>query len=190
MSSYERKTFYKNLTDATNFFFDVGVEIGSKIPQYIIVTFEKNVNDQTNDSSLFNEMNVAECFCEICSGSYPHNRMTINSGANIYNVAYKMVVNFNRNYNGLLDNVKTYINHRKLKSSHRMYIFDTRCQKDHIRAHAIQLNLKFVRGVADIICQALVLNRRIISVNSDDSKMVAMVEEPSCRRQRGFAIVS
>ena len=41
-----------------------------------------------------------------------------------------------------------------------------------MEAQAMQLNFKFARGVADIICYALVLNRRILRVTSDDSKIV------------------
>ena len=52
-SFYERKTFYKNIPDATNFLFDIGVESGFEIPQYTIVSFENhNVDDQTNHSSI------------------------------------------------------------------------------------------------------------------------------------------
>ena len=60
---YERKTFYKNVSDATNFLFDIGIESCFEIPQYIIVTFENsNFNDQTIDASIFNEMDVNEFF--------------------------------------------------------------------------------------------------------------------------------
>ena len=41
--------------------------------------------------------------------------------------------------------------------------------KDHMGAQATQLNFKISRGVADIVCHALALTRKIISVNSDDS---------------------
>ena len=34
------------------------------------------------------------------------------------------------------------------------------------------LNFKFSASVADVICQALVLTRKVISVNSDGNKMV------------------
>ena len=48
-SSYERKTFYKNVPNATNFLFDLGMESGMQRPQYIIVGFENNnVNEQTH----------------------------------------------------------------------------------------------------------------------------------------------
>ena len=38
-SYYERKTFYKNVPNATNFLFDLGMESGMERPQYIIVDF-------------------------------------------------------------------------------------------------------------------------------------------------------
>ena len=38
-SYYERKTFYKNVPNATNFLFDLVVESGMERPQYIIVGF-------------------------------------------------------------------------------------------------------------------------------------------------------
>ena len=49
-SYYERKTFYKNVPNATNFLFDVGMESGKERPQYIIIVFENNnVNEQTHN---------------------------------------------------------------------------------------------------------------------------------------------
>ena len=46
-SYYERKTFYKNVTNATNFFFDLGMESGMERSQYIIIGFKNNnVNEQ------------------------------------------------------------------------------------------------------------------------------------------------
>ena len=34
-SYYERKTFYKNVPNASNFLFDLGMESGMERPQYI-----------------------------------------------------------------------------------------------------------------------------------------------------------
>ena len=65
---YERKTFYKNMPNATNFLFDLGKESGMERPKYIIVGFEiNNVNEQTHDASTFDVMNVTECHCKIGS---------------------------------------------------------------------------------------------------------------------------
>ena len=67
-SYYERKTFHKNVPNATNFLFDLGMESGMERPQYIIVGFENNnVNEQTHDASTFDIMNVTECYCKIGS---------------------------------------------------------------------------------------------------------------------------
>ena len=71
--------------------------------------------------------------------------------------------------------IKPYINHRTFKSSYRVYVFDTRYQNDHIGPQPIQLYFKFSAVVADVICHALVLNRKVISVNSDGNKMVDIV---------------
>ena len=58
-SYYERKTFYKNVPNATNFLFDLGMESCMERPQYIIVGFENyKVNEQTHDASTFDVMNV------------------------------------------------------------------------------------------------------------------------------------
>ena len=84
-SYYERKTFYKNVPNATNFLFDLGMESGAERPQYIIIGFEKcNVNEQTHDASTFVITNVTECYCKIGSEIYPENRMNINFGTNYY----------------------------------------------------------------------------------------------------------
>ena len=42
-SYYERRTFYKNVPNATNFLFDLGMESGMEIPQYITIGFEKKI---------------------------------------------------------------------------------------------------------------------------------------------------
>ena len=82
-SYYERKTFYKNEPNATNFLFDLGMESGMEKPQYIIVGFENNnVNEQTHDASTFDITNATECYCKIGSEFYPDDRMNINYGTN------------------------------------------------------------------------------------------------------------
>ena len=54
--------------------------------------------------------------------------MNISYGTNNYNEAFKEIVSFNKDYNGLPHNIKPYINHRSIKSSYRIYVFDTRYQ--------------------------------------------------------------
>ena len=174
-SYYERKTFYKNVPNATNFLFDLGMERGMERPQYIIVGFEKNnVNEQTHDASAFHIMKVTECYCKIGSEFYPEDRMNINYGANNYNEAFKEIVSFNKDYNGLPHNIKPYINHRLFKSIYRIRAFDTRYQSDHIEPQPIQINFKLSAAVADVICHALVLTRKVISVSSDGNQMVCI----------------
>ena len=58
-SYYERKTFYKNVPNATNIIFDLGMESGMERPQYINIAFENNnVNEQTHDASTFDIIDV------------------------------------------------------------------------------------------------------------------------------------
>ena len=117
-SYYERMTFYKNVPNATNFLFDLGMESGMERPHYIIVGFEiNNVNEQTHDASTFDVMNVSECYCKIGNEFSPEDRMNINYGTNNYNEAFKEIVSFNKDYNGLPHNIKPYINHRTFKSN-------------------------------------------------------------------------
>ena len=101
--------------------------------------------------------------------------MNIYYGTTNYNEAFKEIVSFNKDYNGLPHNIKPYINHRTFKSSYRIYAFDTRYQRDRIGSQPIQLNFKFSAAVADVICHALVLTRKVISVNSDGNKMVDII---------------
>ena len=137
----EKKTFYKNVPNATNFVFALGMESGMERPQYIIVGFENNnVYEQTHDASTFDIMNVTECYCKIGSEFYNEDRMNINYGTNNHNEAFKEIVSFNKDYNGLPHNIKPYINHRTFKSSYRIYVFKTRYQSDHIGPQPIQFN--------------------------------------------------
>ena len=77
--SYERKTFYKNVPNATIFFSDLGMESGMESTQYIKIGSENNnVNEQTHDASTFDIMNVTECYCKIGSEFYPEDRMINN----------------------------------------------------------------------------------------------------------------
>ena len=101
--------------------------------------------------------------------------MIINNGTNNYNGAFKEIVSFDKDYNGSPHNIKPYINHRILKSTCRINVFGTRYQSDHIGPQPIQLNFKFSASVADVICHALLLTRKVISVNSDGNKMVDIV---------------
>ena len=145
-------------------------------PQYIIVGFENNnVNEQTHDASTFDIMNVIECYCKIGSEFYPEDRMNINYGTNNYNEAFKEIVSFNKDYNGLSHNIKPYINHRTFKSNNRIYVIDTRYRSDHIVPQPIQVNFKFSAALEDVICHALVLTRKVITVNSDGKKMVDII---------------
>ena len=167
-SYYEIKTFYKNVPNATNFMFDLGMESGVERPQYLIIAFENsNVNEQTHDASTFHIMNVTECYCKIGSVFHPEDRMNTNYGTDNYTEAVKEIVNFNEDYIGLTHNNKPYINRRTFKRSYRVYVFDTRNQNNHIGPQRIPLNFKFSVAVADVMCHALVLTRRVISVNSD-----------------------
>ena len=102
-------------------------KVGWERAQYIVIGFENNnINEQTHDASTFHIMNVTECYFKTCSEFYPEDRMNINYGTNNYNEAFKEIVSFNNNYNGLPHNIKPYINHRTFKSSDRIYVFDTR----------------------------------------------------------------
>ena len=47
--------------------------------------------------------------------------------------------------------------------------------KVYIGSQPIQLNFKFSAAVSDVICHALVLTRKVISVNSDGNKMVDFI---------------
>ena len=101
-SYYERKTFYENVPNATNFLFHLGMESGMERPPYIINGFENNnVNEQTHDASTIHIMNVTKCYCKIGSEFYPEDRMNIIYGTNNYNEAFKEIVNYNKDYNGL-----------------------------------------------------------------------------------------
>ena len=86
-----------------------------------------------------------------------------------------LVLIFNKDYNGIPHKIKPYINHRTFKSSYRINVFDTRYQSDHIGPQPIQFNFKFSAAFADVICHALVLTRKVISVNSDGNKMVDII---------------
>ena len=149
------------------------MESGMERPQYIIVGFaNNNVIEQTHDASIFDIMNVTECYCKIGSEFYPVDRININYGTNNFNEAFKEIVSFNKDYNGLPHKIKPYINHRTFKSSYRIYVFDTRYQSDVLGPQPIQLNFKFSAPVSDVICHALVFTRKVISVNSDGYKMI------------------
>ena len=103
--------------------FELGVESGFEISQYIVVTLEKNnINHQANNYSIINEMVVTERFCRNGNVTYAYDRMTISYGANNHNVACEEILNFNRNYNGLLDSIKPHVNHRAFKIYYRVYI--------------------------------------------------------------------
>ena len=99
----------------------------------------------------------------------------MNYGTNNYIEVFKVIVNFYKDYKGLHHNIKPYINHRTFKCSYRKYVFDTRYQNDHIGPQPIQLKFKFSAAVANVIWHALVLTRKVFTVNSDGNKMVDII---------------
>ena len=106
----KKKTFYKNVPNATNFLFDLGMESGMERPQNIIVAFEnKKVDGQTRVASTFDIMDVTESYCKIGNEFFTEDRMNSNFGTNNYNEAFKEIVSFNKDYNGLPHNIKPYI---------------------------------------------------------------------------------
>ena len=72
-------------------------------------------------------------------------------------------------------NIQPYINHGTFKIKYRIYVFDTRYENDNMGPQPIQLNFKFSVADADVICHALVLNRKVISVSSDGNKMFDII---------------
>ena len=94
------------------------MESSMEIPQYIIIGFENNnVKEKNYDASTFDTKNVTEAYCKIGSEFCPEDRMKINYGTNNSNEAFREIVNFNIDYNGLPHNIKPNINHRTFKSS-------------------------------------------------------------------------
>ena len=134
-----------------------------------------DVDEQSHDASTSDIMNVTECYCRIGSEFYPKDRMNNNYGSNLYNEAFKKFVNFKKDFNGLPHYLKPYIGHRTFKTIYKIYIIDTRYQNDLIGPQPKQLNFKFNAAVADVICHALVLTRKVFSVNSDGNKTVDII---------------
>ena len=60
------------------------------------------------------------------------------------------------------------MNHRSI---YRMFAFDLRYEKDRMGAEAKHPNFKFALANDDNLCLEIVLTRKIISVNSDVSKI-------------------
>ena len=96
ISYFERKTLFKNVSNATNFLFELGMESGMERPQYIIIGFENNnFDEQFHDASTFDIINVIECYSKICSEFYPEDRMNFSYGTKKHYEAFKEIVNFN-----------------------------------------------------------------------------------------------
>ena len=152
------------------------MESGMEGPQYKIIGFENNnVNEQTHDASTFDIMNVKECYCKIGIEFYPEDKMNNNYGNKNYIEAFKEIVNFNKDYQGLPHKIKTYISHRTFKSSRGIYVIETTYQNNLLGPQPKQLNFKFSVAVADVICHALGLTSKVVSVNTDGNKMVDIV---------------
>ena len=83
------------------------MESGIERPQCIKIGFENNnVNEQTHDASTFNMMKVTDCFCKNGSEFFPEDRTINNYGTYNYIEAFKDIVNFNQDFNGLPHNIK------------------------------------------------------------------------------------
>ena len=141
-SYYEEKKCYKNVHNDTNFLFDLIMESGMERLQYDIIGFENNnAKEQIHDASMIDIMNFIECYCTIDKEFYPEDRMNINYGTNNYNEAFKEIVNFIKDYNGLPHNIKPYtiIEHSKVVIEYLYLILDIKYKYDHIGPQPIQL---------------------------------------------------
>ena len=131
----------------------------------------------TNNNILLNReenhLNIHDSYLEIeFVVSENADGMNFNYGTTNYNEPFKEIVDYNKDYKELTHKNKPHINHRIFENSYEIYLFDTSYQNDHIGPQPIQLIFKFSVAVADVICHALVLTRKVISVNSDRNKMV------------------
>ena len=108
---------------------------------------------------------------------YPENRMNRYYGNNIYNDVFKDTLIFKPSYGGLPNNIKPYKNCRTFKRNYKKCVFDTRYQNDHIEPIPIQTNFELVAAFADVIFHALALTKKIISMNTDDHKIVDTVSQ-------------
>ena len=75
---------------------------------------------------------------------------------------------------GLTD-IKPFKIHRTFKGTYRIYEFDNRYQCGHFSTDTKPLNCKLNATLAEDICNASVLTKIIISVNSDHSKIFDIV---------------
>ena len=95
-------------------------------PENKMEAFKNNDgNGQTHFAVILDMVNVNECYCIIGGEFYSVERMNITLDADYYNEVFKVITSLNKNYNGLPNIIKPYINHRLFKSNKRIYIFDT-----------------------------------------------------------------
>ena len=170
----EKKTFYQTVPRATEFNFDLSLQVGVEIPVYVIICFQNtNVNAQTNDTT-YTQLDVTNAYCQIGSDCYPEDYMKIDYTRNIYDDAYNEVLSFYKNQIGLPH--IPLISRAEFKANYNFYIFDLRYQPEHISAQPMKVFFEFANAPgAGISAHALVLKKTLISISSDGRKMLDLV---------------
>jgi hypothetical protein len=146
-------------------------------PRWIIVVFQTDKdNSQVKDTSTFDNCDLFNIKAVLNSENYPQGiDLNLNFARNSYAKAYQMYENFKRDYYG---DTNVCIDPIEFKSKYSLFVIDCSRQSERLKMGVIdiKLEIQFNSAVADkTVCYAFILSDRIMSLNSDGSKMELII---------------
>ena len=165
--------------DLRSFDWRLGVRSSPEKPRHILIAFQKvRSNDQTKDSSLFDNLNTTQISVVLNDVKYPARDMHADFAKHNYIGYYKSFVDFARDYYGLDPlTVGNFIDPITYKDNFAIFYFNVSHQSEKINHGIVDITVQMrfkENTVADTKAYALVISDRRMKFQSDGKKMNIM----------------
>lgn len=165
-----------NVSNISNYTWNLGVRTAPEKPRYVIIGFQTNKsNNQEANTSLFDHCQVTNMKVRLNSTEYPSSDMNADFNNNKFAVFYQTMLNFMRQYNGIERTVSsTGIDAEEYKHLFPLYFFDVTRQSERLNQSVVDIsvNITFEGNTgANTYAYALLISDRVITFQSDGRKM-------------------
>ena len=160
---------------STSFSWRLSVKSSPEVPRYVIVGFQnKQVNLQTENSSIFNPVNVSNIYVMLNSTRYPTTDYNISFAAQTYSRPYGDVAEFRSKFYNMDELVSSpNINPSDYKFLYPLFLFDVSKQSEKLKYSTtdIQIKMHFSLGLlANTQAYAVIISDILINFQSDGNK--------------------
>ena len=180
----ERSVFMKEVITQNFWTFELGTQEGVNVPIWVFVAFQQHdrQHDQTLNNDTFYRMPVSSAQCIIGTEKYPDSAILLNYDDDNYSQGYGQIKEAFRALTK--DNIlQPYISEDDFRSDnngnnigYNIHVFDIRYQKNYQSGQSIKIEFKLDKIVpAGVYGYALVLTNRLVSISSDEQRMLDLV---------------